>query len=248
MFSMKIRSSLLAAIIIAAFGFGISLSMVFNLWRTESSKVPARYASGEFAGEYNPGDIRGSYTFGDIEEAFGVPATILGQTFGLGPEEAPDAYQVKRLEDSYGELTDGGEVGTDAVRLFISLYLGRPYTAEETTRLPAPALDLLRERLAPADIDALRTITVELSELPQISAEADTTETEATAAPLARGEVKGNTTFGELLEWGLTKEEIEGILNLPMGPRTVTVRDYVKEKGLEFSLYRTALQELVNRK
>ena len=78
---MKVRSPLLAVIIVAVFVSGIGLSMAFNLWRTEASKEPARYESGEFAGEYNPADIRGSYTFGDIEDTFGVPAQVLGKAF-----------------------------------------------------------------------------------------------------------------------------------------------------------------------
>ncbi|WP_319415748.1 hypothetical protein [Marispirochaeta aestuarii] len=241
---MKVRSPLLAVIIVAVFVSGIGLSMAFNLWRTEASKEPARYESGEFAGEYNPADIRGSYTFGDIEDTFGVPAQVLGKAFALGPDKAPAAYQVKELEESYGELPDGGEIGTDSVRLFTALYLGLPYTAEETTRLPAPALDLLKEKLAPADIDSLRGITAEPQDL--VPAAPEEAVPENTVESAAAGEVKGNTTFGELLEWGLTREQIEGVLGIPMGPRTVTVRDYVKEQGLEFSVYRTALQELLN--
>ena len=229
---MKVRSPLLAAVIVATFVSGIGLSMAFNLWRTESSRVPARYSSGEFAGEYNPADIRGSYTFGDIEDTFGVPAEVLGRAFALGPEKSPASYQVKELEESYGGLPDGGEIGTDSVRLFTALYLGRPYTGEETTRLPVPALDILREKLAPADIDSLQGITVELRDIvPPAPGEAGS---ENRVISAAAGEVKGNTTFGELLEWGLTREEIEGVLGIPMGPRTVTVRDYVKEQGLEF--------------
>ena len=52
--------------------------------------MPAKFSTGEFAGEYNPEDIRGSYTFQDVADtpsrsilgvlfdAFGIPADTDG--------------------------------------------------------------------------------------------------------------------------------------------------------------------------
>ena len=240
---MKIRSVQLAPVIVVAFVVGIGLTMAFNLWITESNKIPATYISGEFAGEYNPGDIRGSYSFGDIQEAFGVPVTVLSQAFGLVDEKNAASFQVKGLEESYGSLPDGGEVGTDSVRLFTALYIGRPYTPEETTLLPAPALSFLKEKLAPADLEALREKSVQLSEL-RLEEGAVVEEHVETDERL----IKGKTTFGDLLSWGLSKEEIEGVIGLPIGSRATTVRDYLIDEGVEFSVYKTALQELVDSK
>ncbi|MFA6707608.1 MAG: 4Fe-4S binding protein, partial [Sphaerochaetaceae bacterium] len=54
----------------------ILLLMAFGLWKTESTKVPAKFTSGEFSGQSNPADIRGSYSFADIERNFSIPATV----------------------------------------------------------------------------------------------------------------------------------------------------------------------------
>lgn len=51
---MKLRSTLTGTITIAVFLIGIGGTMIFNLWRTESSKVPARLSSGSFAGSMIP--------------------------------------------------------------------------------------------------------------------------------------------------------------------------------------------------
>lgn len=51
---MKIRSLPLAIIVLALFFGGIALSAAFNLWKTESTKTPAKIKSGEFTGEHEP--------------------------------------------------------------------------------------------------------------------------------------------------------------------------------------------------
>ena len=56
-------------IIIFVFIFGgIAITSVTGYWQTSSSKIPAKYQGGEFAGQYDPADIRGSYSFGEISE------------------------------------------------------------------------------------------------------------------------------------------------------------------------------------
>ena len=241
---MKIRSIQLAPVILILFIAGIGLTMAFNLWKTESSKQPAKYLSGEFAGEYNPGDIRGSYSFDDISDAFDIPVATLAKAFGVEDRKNPGDFQAKELEEMYSPQTDGGEVGTDAVRLFTAIYSGRPYTPEETTRLPNPAVALLKDKLSTADFQALQKLSVSLGDLQP--AETGTVEAEAVEHSDEEIAIKGKTTFDDLLNWGLTKEEIEGILGMPMGTRATAVRDFTMEKGLEFSEYKDQLQKLLD--
>jgi len=151
---MTLRSRHIVPVVLVVFVLGIGATMIFNLWQTSSSKIPAAYDSGEFAGQYNPADIRGSYSFGDIEEAFGVPAADLAFAFGVAERENPAAFLAKSLEDLYGEVEEG-EIGTDAVRWFVALYTGLPYTPEEDTLLPSPALTLLEQRLDEAQLEAV---------------------------------------------------------------------------------------------
>ena len=264
---MKLKSWHIATIVPVLIFGGIAVSAALNLWQTTSSKIPAAISGGEFAGRPDPGDIRGSYSLADIEAAFEVPVADLARAFGVGHLENPGAFQVKMLEELYGGLVEG-EIGTDSVRLFTALYLELPYAPAETTGLPGPAVSLLRQLgTLPADtIAAIEARKVDISAFKAEAgaaeagaAEAGAAEAEAGAAEASGGEanahaadideerlVRGKTTFGELLDWGLSGAEIEEILGLPMGPRGSALRDYLQEAGLEFSTFKTALQERVD--
>jgi hypothetical protein len=240
---MKIRSTLLAVLILGIFISGILLSMAFNVWNTKSTKIPARYTSGEFEGVSNPADIRGSYTLDDITRSFAVPHTVLIQAFALPADTNPGEFRISTFEEIYLPLDDGGEVGTDSVRLFVARVLGLPYTPEDTTRLPAPAAALLKEKLAVADFDQIKKITVSPGELTIIE--------NTGAAPVHEQEadgmvVKGKVTFYDLLQWGLSKNQIEGVLGIKMGATAVTVRDYCMENDIEFSTVKEKLQNLLD--
>jgi hypothetical protein len=233
-----------AAVLVLIFG-GIAVSAALNLWRTESGKVPVAIGGGEFAGRPDPGDIRGSYSLADIEAAFSVPADVLARAFGLGTLEDPGAFQVKTLEELYGGLEEG-EIGTDSVRLFTALYTGLPYDAAETTRLPAPAVAVLRQ-LGSVPEDRLAAAAALKLDIPALEEDAGAVDEDTHAAESSEERlVRGKTTFAELLDWGLSREEIEEALGLPMGPRGSALRDFLAEAGVEFSEVRTALQERVD--
>jgi hypothetical protein len=237
---MTLRSKHIVPIILAVFVVGIGSTMILNLWRTTSSKIPATYTQGEFAGQYNPADIRGSYSFGDIEEAFAVPVKALADAFAIADTENPAAVLCKSLEDLYGD-TEDGEIGTDSVRWFVALYTGLPYSPAEDTLLPSASITVLRERLGEEELDARKTETVDLSAVIKAPEQSEThTETET-------GVVKGKTTFGELRSWGVSEETVEQILGLPAGTAGTTVRDYCIENGIEFSTVKDALQQAADR-
>lgn len=247
---MKMSSPLVAAIILVVVAGGIALASGMGLWQTESSKVPARYTSGEAEGQYNPADIRGSYTLSDVSEAFGIPVEVLAQAFGLEQESAASSLQVKILEEEYGPIGEL-EIGTDSMRLFVARYLGLPITAASDTGLPQPAAAILTARgtLTPEEEAELRARTVTLPAAGDVVPAA----APADAAPAAEHEVaeetsvKGKTTFGELLSWGVSREDIEQLLGAEMGPGNMAIRDYCANVGIEFSTIKDALQQLVDR-
>ena len=249
---MILKSRHIALVVLVFFAGGVGLSIAVNQWRTESSKIPAAYSSGEFAGQPNPADIRGSYSLADIESAFGVRATDLAAAFGVSADENPASFKVKQLEGMYG-ATEGGEIGTDSVRYFVALYKGLPYEPEDTTILPRAAGSVLRERLSGDELAALSERMVRLAG-PLTSQESDgdpEPAENATSGEHSETEeafVKGRTTFQELLDWGLTREEIEGVLGFEMGKSGVTVRDHVVANGLEFKGIREQLQALLDAK
>lgn len=186
----SIKSRHLAIVVPAVFAAGIGLTIAFNLWKTETDKVPARYTSGDFAGQANPADIRGSYTLADIADAFPVPVEDIARAFGVTGNAA--AFQVKGLEGAFEGLPDGKEIGTDSVRLFVARYAGLPYEPEETTALPAAAVAVLEAKggLSAEQMADLRSRAVG-GETPKVSVEtapaATTTPQKepASAAPAA---------------------------------------------------------------
>ena len=140
-----IRSPILAVVVVGLFVGGILLSQALGWWSTESRKVARTITTGVFAGKADPADIRGSYTFADIEKNFGVPVKILAEAFGFEREADPASIRAKNIEERYGEI-DGKDIGTDAVRLFVSLYTGIPYTSsEEATGILESAFRVLKE-------------------------------------------------------------------------------------------------------
>ncbi len=237
---MKINASTAALIFPVLFITGIGVTSFAGYWQTEGSKVPARYEEGEAAGEYNPADIRGSYTLADVENAFGIPATVLAQAFGMSGEENPGTIQIKSFEEIYGGLEEG-EIGTDSMRWFVALYLDRPYTPEETTLLPRPAYGVLKNKgvLTLEELEALDEFFISL--------EFTGREPVDSGDEAEILEIKGKTLFSELLDAGITEDQIvEALGGIPMGPGSLSVRDYCSEEGIEFSGVKEKLQNFLN--
>ena len=238
---MKLKSKHLVPLILAVFVAGIAGTMAFNLWRTEGSKIPAKFSTGEHEGEYNPSDIRGSYTFSEISEIFKIPLGDLSKAFDLDGVENVAEFQCKELKELYPEPAEG-EVGTDSAKLFVALYTGLPHTPEETSLLLTPALSVLGEKLSREELQEVEKITISPSAFKPQSSQETATEH---AGDQDRG-VRGNTTFAELRDWKLTKEEIEQALGIPMGKPGIAVRNHCTANGIEFGEVKTALQALVD--
>ncbi|MBT3273212.1 MAG: hypothetical protein HN368_08670 [Spirochaetales bacterium] len=239
---MKLTSKIIAPIVLVLIIGGILVSMALDLWQTKSSKIPARYSSGRFEGAYNPGDIRGSYSFSDIAASFDVTETDLAKAFGMESASDHGAIMAKDLEAQYGEM-DGGEIGTDSIRYFVALATGMPYTPEEGTLLPSPAIAFLGDKVSAEKLEELRNITVSLSGIRQTPANPEEHDESSEA-----GIMKGKTTFGDLTDWGLSKEEIEQAIGMEMGKSGVTVRDHLTDAGKTFGDGKNQLQSLLDSK
>lgn len=259
---MKLNAYALAtAVFIMLFG-GIGFTGAINWWQTESTKVPEKYTEGEAAGAYNPADIRGSYTFGEVSDLFGIPLVDLQTAFRIPADADPASYPLKSLEAISGELPV--EVGTASVRMFVAFYKGLPYdlSASEETYLFPEAADILKEqnKLLPEQLAYLENHLV--PETPNEGAPAESTSTEAeriatpevdAAVPPDPTEhiapdrtVNGQTTFQDLLDWGVTQPTIEEILGGAMPAPQTLIKDYMTQKGLEFSSVKTQFQAEVD--
>ena len=243
---MILTSRPLAVIVLVIFLGGIEFSSAMGWWATESNKVPVTFSEGEFTGQANPVDIRGSYTFGDIANSFDVTPEILAQAFGI-TEGDPAAFAVKELEAIY--LDSGFEVGTASVRLFVAFYTGLPFdTADQEIYMPQSATGILlgKGNLTAEQITYLEIHTINVGE----SVPAAESVVESLPVPAeALGEeytVKGKTTFGEVITWGVPQGTLEQLIGATMPDPAMTLKDYASANGLDFETLKPALQAEVD--
>lgn len=247
---MTLSSKPLAITILVILFGGILFSSAMDWWQTESTKQAATFTEGEFTGMPNPADIRGSYTFGDVETNFGVAAVTLAQAFAITTGD-PAAFGVKDLETIYAKQEF--EIGTASVRLFVALYTGLPYEILGDIYLPWSAVEILSTNgnLTSDQISYLDSYTVDLllsaaAQVESQPAPAPTTEPNTETESTDRT-IKGKTSFQEVLDWGVPKETIEGILGGPMPNPLTKVKDYCSEQGLNFEEIRPAIQAEIDK-
>lgn len=237
---MKINMRLTAIVLFAVILGGIGLTMLTGDWATESDKIPAKFTTGENAGEYNPEDIRGSYTFQDVASVFQIDLNVLFDAFGIPAGTDGTAVKTKDVEADY----DGREIGNGSVQVFVALYKNLPITPGET---------YLPKRAAEIVLQANPNLTQEQKDylaLYQIDTASETAEpaaqtSEPTKKPAGEEEpaIRGTSTFQQALDAGLAKEQIEAVIGGPMPAANTAIRDYCSQNGLSFSEIKTKLND-----
>ncbi|MBI9096494.1 MAG: 4Fe-4S binding protein [Sphaerochaeta sp.] len=233
----KISTRTLGIVSVVILFAGIAISSFIGFWNVESTKQPALIKVGEFAGLPSPSDIRGSYSWDDVSKAFDIPSSLMVEAFGA----SSSADKVNLLEALYlGKVPEGLEVGTDSVRLFVSLYTGLPHIPEEGTILPESAILVLRRegKDTSPDFEEVASRAVSLGELPAVSDQGVTPSTSHTVS------LTGKTIFQELLDAGYKLQDIEAIAGKPKS-LSMAIKDFVTEQGVEFSEIKAKLAELV---
>lgn len=243
---MKIGAKGIATSAVVTILGGVVLLMALGSWQTESEKIPVKFSTGEFAGMANPGDIRGSYSFADVEKNFPVTADTLAAAFALDVAVKPaQDYLAKDLEALYGEVADGaGEVGTDSLKWFVSLYTGLPFTPGEDTYVPRTVIEVLRDSGKIVDADTLARLEAKSVEplVPGAVPVVADTHVESTTERV----IKGNTTYADVISWGVGQAEIEAVVGVSLGSKTEKIRDHLLANNLEFSVVKAQLQTLVD--
>ncbi len=228
-------------IFVVLFG-GIYTTIGTGHWSTSRELEPIRFASGE----YNPADIRGSYTFAEIERFFGIPMDILFDAFKIPEANRTNAFKIKDMEHIFAPVVIDGseiEVGTDLVRMFTSFYIGLPYKSSETTHLPKSLVKVLvdEQKLTGERKAYWENHTFELVILGEGSI-IDESEHESSENVA----IKGNTTIGELIQYGLTEKQFKEITGVDMpSNRSVTLKDFVAENGLNMGTIQIQIAETI---
>lgn len=244
---MKINNKTIVISILVILFCGIFVSSSLGLWKTESTKIPQKISQGEFEGQYDPEDIRGSYSFQDIENAFGVKSEVTARAFNLDAEN-PGAVKAKDMESVYGYLDGDMEIGTGSIKLFVSMYTGLPYS--EIEFLPSSAVDVLKEEgkwsgeMEQSMADYIIDVGEERS---TIESSVDTGENDSGSSDDHDEvmEVKGMTTFADVIEWGLEKEEIEDSLGFEIENINMNIRDACESEGANFSEVKSKLNDML---
>lgn len=222
---MKLKERTLFLIVILITFGGIAIADMLGLWTTESSKIPKKIQQGV----YDPGDIRGSYSFEDISQSFDVTPNKIAEAFNIVAEN-PEMIKVKDVEKLYGQLGEGIEIGTDSVRYFVALYTGIPYESHDI--LPAEAVEILYEE-GKIQGDEKENLMITAVDLPKTVYDANILEEEE---HIEEGfTVKGKTTVQEVLNEGLSVEELEAIIGTKIKSRGNLIKDLCLENGLPFS-------------
>jgi hypothetical protein len=144
-------------------------------------------------------------------------------------------------------IESGYEIGTASVRLFVAYYAGLPFdTTGQEIYMPqsATAILLAKGNLTPEQIAYLEKYTVTLGSSAPV---AESTPVATSSAASGENIVKGKTTFGELITWGVPQETIEGLINTSMPDPAMTVKDFASANGLDFETLKPALQAEVDK-
>lgn len=226
---------------------GIFASQSLGYWETESNKIPVL----NNAGQYDPGDIRGSYTFGDVENIFDIRSKELADAFSLQAND-PAKINVKDLESIFEDVEV--EVGTSSVRYLVSLYTGIESKLAEPVPLPKTAVDLLfkKDRITKEKYIELNAEAIEISQQDydaflSSSDSEDILATETNGSDVLALEVKGKTTVQDILNAGISKDELEDILGVKVDNNTMLIRDICTNNELSFSDIKIQLNEAISR-
>ena len=140
------------------------------------------------------------------------------------------------------------EIGNESVQIFVALFKKLPVTLEDSY-LPSRAVEILIEldKLDELQKNYFKNHQVDLVNTTDNTSEAIENKNEADTTVSNEEEqlVKGATTFQQVLNAGISKKQIEEILNEPMPPSNQLIKTYCTEKGVSFSEIKDKLNALV---
>ena len=222
----------------------ISATSVLGLWQITSTKIPAIYLSGEASGQYNPADIRGSYSFGEISDLFGIPLKDLGNAFAIENENSFQAFQCKDLESIYASSnTASKSVGTESVEIFVALFKGLPIELNDSIYLPNTA-EVILINAGRMTNDQRAFVSSHLVDSEKVSSDNPQLSTSSERSSF----IKGKTTFKEVLAIGVKKEDIEAVIKASIPDTSAVIKDFCLKNSLDFTLVKTEIQNLIDKK
>lgn len=251
--NLKNLSVALLVIIVILGGYGIL--KVTGIWDSASSNQPNKIEikdsdTGESVEVYDIESLKGSSSFKDISQWFDIPLNILQEAFVVSDANIAN-FQNKDLESIFAYLEEEGkEIGNGSVKLFVALYKGIPYeiSDDEVTYLPDKAVNILKEietvsaeNLIYIEKNMISTANIDIDIQEDIPVE----ETEENSDAVVF-EIKGKTTFQEVIGWGISKEDIEKAIGSDIATTTQIIKEFCEEKTLDYETVKTQILDLLS--
>jgi len=180
--------------------------------------------------------------------------SVSGKTTGSGEEVQPSAEDVDTIK---GWMTLDQISTTYQVPLAdILKQFNLPADTAASTAIKDLETDLfsvtelkawLQSQIQPAQLDGAGTPSQQTTPTPIV------TPAEPTATPLSTEDIAadktitGKTTFQDLLDWGAPEDAIRQIIGGDLPELSSVIKDYITQKGMEFSPVKAALQAEVEK-
>lgn len=247
---MKNKSLIILLTSLVIVFIGIYVSDQLGYWSTTSS---ALVKEGDDTTDYiiSPEELRGSSSFDEIEASFAIPSDLLAKAYNFDTQE-PGLLEVKFVSESFEYLGDEVEMGTGSVRMFIYIYNDLDMSSiEEIENLPSTAVEVLKEEGKWSDdVNALMSeyiVDIEVGAFSDDTLEVlmeDDHEEDDLAQISGELEINGKTTIQDIMDSGVSLEDIESILGLEVANVNLGFRDICEQNGLTFNIAKDEILSL----
>ncbi len=213
----RIKSLVYGVATLGIFFGSVFVTQQLGIWKTSYSS--ASEALIDASGEKNPANIKGSLTLEVVSQEFNVPIDAFIRRFNLPADVNPAAM----LKDIAHPLN----LETEDFRLFIEEYLEKGDAAVVT---PTPEV----ETQPTAEQPAVEPTASTPAETPTIVQEIPTEQQQL--------DIRGKTTIGELLNYGMSKEQFKEITGVDMPEdQAMLLKDFASANGLDMEILKEQL-------
>jgi hypothetical protein len=221
---------------ILIFAAALAIFGIVYYYQTEESHGEDRLLSSEKLDSLDATSISGSTNLQDIIDIYEIDEDDMRSAFLLEDSINLYNFETKDLESYYTNIDESIDLGNEAVQAFVALYKGLDYYISEIY-LPESAISLLisLNKLNADQIAHFETYTV------------SNIETDLTALSVEEDEgVSGNTTLQDLINSGLTLEQLEEIGGTKIEDTNIYLKDYAEENGLSYGFVKDQVNILLS--
>ena len=223
---MKIKT-LIIALAVALVGFGaIYYLEADEEEHSDNEGISLNLSSEESINASDAYSISGNTSILEVSQVFGIDEAILKEAFCLGDEVDLSTFETRDLEHYYLNLDESVEVGNESMQAFVALYNNLDFELEDIY-LSTEGIALLNEygKLNAEQQGYFESHGVEITEVSLADVEIDSESDD---------NYSGNTSLQDVINSGITLEEIETITGISISDTNILLRDYAEDNGLSY--------------